>query len=59
MVKLGLADSAQPVGSADLHKYESLFAYPLLESKHEAFKDLFQDDSFPDDFAPEVDTLLA
>ena len=41
MVKLGLTDSAQPVGSADLHKYESLFADPLSESKHEAFKVLF------------------
>jgi hypothetical protein len=58
MVKLGLADSAQPVDSAAAQKYDSIFAELLLESKHEAFKVLFQDNAFLDDFAPEVDMLL-
>jgi hypothetical protein len=39
-------------------KYESIFAGPLSESKHEAFKILFPDNTFLDDFAPEVDMLL-
>jgi hypothetical protein len=40
-------------------KYESIFTGPLSESKHEAFKVLFPDNAFLDDFAPEVDMLLA
>ena len=42
-----------------MQKFESIFAEPLSESKYEAFKVLFQDHAFLDDFAPEVDTLLA
>lgn len=41
MVKLGLADSAKPVDSAAIQKYESILAEPLSESKHDAFKVLF------------------
>jgi hypothetical protein len=41
-----------------MHKYESIFAEPLLKSKHEAFKVLFQDNSFLDDFALEVNMIL-
>ena len=42
-----------------MKKYKSIFAKPLSESEHEAFKVLFQDNAFLDDFVPEVDTLLA
>jgi hypothetical protein len=57
-VKLRLGDRAQPVDSADMHKYESIFVESLSESKHEAFEVLFQDNSFLDDFAPEVNMIL-
>ena len=59
MIKLGLVDPAKTVDSAAAQKYESIFAGPLSESKHEAFKVLFLDNAFLDDFAPEVDMLLA
>ena len=52
MVKLGLADSAQNVDSTAIQKYESIFAKLLSESKHKAFKVLFQDKAFLDDIAP-------
>ena len=58
MAKLGLANTAQDVDTTAFQKYESMFADPLSESKHEAFKVLFQDDAFLDDFAREVDELL-
>ena len=58
MAKLGLANTAQDVDTTAFQKYESMFADPLSESKHEAFKVLFQDDAFLDDFAQEVDELL-
>jgi hypothetical protein len=48
----------QTVDSVAAQKYESIFAGPLSESKHEAFKILFPDNTFLDDFAPEVDMLL-
>jgi hypothetical protein len=57
MVKLGLADPAHTVDSAAAQKYESIFAGPLSESKHEAFKVLFPNNAFLDNFAPDI--LLA
>ena len=42
-----------------MQKFESIFAEPLSESKHEAFKVLFLDNVFFDDFVTEVDILLA
>ena len=59
MIKLGLVDPAKTVDSAAAQKYESIFAGPLSESKHEAFLVLFPDNTFLDDFAPEGDMLLA
>jgi hypothetical protein len=41
-----------------MHKYESIFVESLSESKHEAFEVLFQDNSFLDGFAPEVNMIL-
>jgi hypothetical protein len=38
----------------DLAQYESTFAGPLSESKHEAFRVLFQEDAFLDDFTEGV-----
>jgi hypothetical protein len=49
--QVGLVDSAQPVDSAAIQKYESIFIEPHSESKHEAFMVLFQDDAFLADFA--------
>lgn len=58
LVKLILTQQAQATSMELLDKYESTFAAPLSPSKHEAFKVLFQEDSFLDDFAPEVEALL-
>ena len=59
VVKWGLANSTQPIDTAPIQKYESIFAEPLLESKHKAFKVLFQYDVFLDDFVSEVNGLLS
>jgi hypothetical protein len=56
MTKWGVLTPSKPVGSAKTHKLDSIFAKPLSESKHEAFKVLFQDDAFLDD--SELDRLL-
>lgn len=58
LVKLGMAQQVQAVNTELLEKYEPTFAAPLSASKQEAFKVLFHEDSFLDDFAPEVDELL-
>jgi hypothetical protein len=58
MVKLGLVNASEPIDTADTQKLESIFAEPLSESKHEAFKVLFPDDTFLNDFVLEVDGLL-
>ncbi|CAD6229065.1 unnamed protein product [Miscanthus lutarioriparius] len=57
MVKLGLANASEPVDTAETQKLESIFAKPFSESKHKAFKVLFSDDTFLDDFVSEVDGL--
>jgi hypothetical protein len=54
MVKLGLAQQEETVETELLEKYESTFAGPLSESKHEAFRVLFQEDAFLDDFTEGV-----
>jgi hypothetical protein len=51
-------NASEPVDTAETQKLESIFAEPLLESKHEAFKVLFPDDTFLNDFVLEVDELL-
>jgi hypothetical protein len=56
MTKWGVLTPSKPVGSAKTHKLDSIFAKLLSESKHEAFKVLFQDDAFLDD--SELDRLL-
>jgi hypothetical protein len=53
MAKWGLVTPSKPVDTVDTQKFQSIFAEPLSESKHEAFKVLFQDD-----FVWEVDGLL-
>ena len=58
MVKLGLANASEPVDAVETQKLESIFVEQLSESKHEAFKVLFPDDAFLDDFVQEVDGLL-
>ena len=58
MVKLGLVNASEPIDVAETQKLESIFVEQLSESKHEAFKVLFWDDTFLDDFVPEVDGLL-
>ena len=58
MVKLGLANASEPVDTAETQKLESIFVEQLSESKHEAFKVLFWDDTFLDDFVPKVEWLL-
>jgi hypothetical protein len=54
MVKLGLAQQEETVDTKLLEKYESTFADPLSKSKHEAFRVLFQEDAFLDNFAEGV-----
>ena len=58
MVKLGLANASKPIDTVEAQKLESIFAELLSESKHEAFKVLFPDDTFLDDIILEVDGLL-
>ena len=58
MVKSGLVNASEPIDTAETQKLESVFAEPLSESKHEAFKVIFPDDALLDDFVPEVDGLL-
>lgn len=58
VVKLGIAEKEAAVDTELLNKFESTFATPLSESKHEAFRVLFQDDTFLDDFARMVDGIL-
>jgi hypothetical protein len=59
MVKFRLTQLAQPINSAAMQKYETIFAKPLSEFKHEAFKVLFHDKTLLDDFTTKVDMLLA
>ena len=59
MVKLELVNASEPVDTAETQKLESIFVELLSESKHEAFKVLFPDDAFLDDFVSEVDGLLS
>jgi hypothetical protein len=59
MLKWGMMDTTeQSVHTEANNKYDSVFTAPLSDSKHEAFKELFPEDSYLDDFVPEVDGLL-
>jgi hypothetical protein len=58
LVKWGLTNSSLLVDTTTEQKLQSIFAEPLSDSKHEAFKVLFPNGAFLDDFVSEVDGLL-